>query len=463
MSLYYPPGKTRYGHYYGYLIGVILAALALIILFRFGMPGIFALSALIIMIVALPLLMDRYSFYLFLWLLISPAFDNMRGLLIAGTNPVVFIMTGITLPFAIILVFRAFKTVIRQVPFIVYLGLFNLVLFLNLLRPNLESGALLECIRLFIEIFIIFCGYQEIKSRRAKRLFSMVNGFIILNSLVAFFQRITGVGMIVVEGLPRVGGLVGHPNCLAFVNVLYIPFAIYQVVNVKNSNEKKRWLAGVVICAIALLMTLCKNVILTFLLQAGILFLFLPVKIKIRVLATVGIGFLIFLTGNAVFNWHFTEHLFNRANNNASLIWRFKVWGYILSSVDQANIWVGHGVNATKGLIAMIDSRGSSYAHNAYLQLLYDYGLTGFFLLMAFIDPAIRFIGFFIAARPGHRFNQLIPLLILLAIFTNMASDNSVFLRTPMVFAWLFLVHLYMQNKSPQDVIRQPIHEVKLV
>gem|GEM_PF-1689163 len=465
MSVYIKSERERYGYYYLTILCGLLIIISLLIFLKFGFQGALVLSLLIMVAAITPLLINRFRFYLFIWLFISPAFDNFREILIAGANPVVLAVTGLSLPFAIILVIRNFKHVIYKFPFLGYLAIFNVVLFFNFIRPNADSGVLLECLKIFFEIFIIFCGYHEIQTGHANRLFNGINLFIIINSLIAFGQRLTGFGMITVENLPRVGGLVGHPNCLAFVNVLYFPFAIYKIMNETDSKNRKIWLAGLIISIAALILTLCKNVILTLLIQSGILLLFLPNKLKIQVLLSVIGIFTVVVATDFLLHLQFIDQFLNRVNNNSSLVWRLKIWGYLLSSMDDASMLVGHGVNAAKNLIGMINSRNSSYAHNAYLQLLYDYGMTGLFLMMAFIHPFIKFFTLFLASPGRERLNKLFPMLIILAVFINMASDNSVFLRTPMVFAWLFLIYMYsvevkpkkrIYNKAPISSAMQP-------
>lgn len=458
MAVYIKPERVRYGYYYVTILSCLLIFISLLIFFKFGFEGALVLSLLIMVAVITPLLINRFRFYLFIWLFISPAFDNFREILIAGANPIVLIVTGLSLPFAIMLVIRNLKHVIYKFPFLAYLAIFNVVLFLNFIRPNADSGVLLECLKIFFEIFIIFCGYHEIQTGHAKRLFNGINLFIITNSLIAFGQRLTGFGMITVEGLPRVGGLVGHPNCLAFVNVLYFPFAIYKIINETDPKARKIWLTGLLISIAALILTLCKNVILTLLIQSGILFLFLPNKLKIQVFLSATGCFILVIAADFLLHLQFIDQFFNRVNNNASLVWRLKIWGYLLSSIDNSSLLAGHGVNAAKNLIGMINSRGSSYAHNAYLQLLFDYGLTGLFLMMAFIHPFIKFFILFLTSSGQDRLNKLFPMLIILAIFINMASDNSVFLRTPMVFAWLFLIYMYHMEVKPRKQLCTPMN-----
>jgi O-antigen ligase len=428
-------------------LAALLGLCLLAILVKIGLLGVLAASLLLLVIIVTPLLMNRYSLFLFLWLFMVPAFDNMRDFLVAGTNPLVFLITGITLPFAMILIGRDFTKVSKDLPFISTLLGFNLILTANLLRPDAEPGVLLECLKLFFEIFIIFCAYREIKAGQADRLFRQVNWFILFNSGIAFFQRLTGIGLAVIEGVPRVGGLVGHPNCLAFLNVLYLPFGIYQLLQAKTPSQRNFWLMGVITATAALLLTLCKNVILTMVLQYLILFLFLPKQSKIRcvsiVLAFVGIT----LSANFIFNLGLMNLILERFANNDSMEWRLKIWGYLLNNIDLSSLFTGHGVNAGKAVIRMAGTTETNFIHNIYLQLLYEYGLTGLLFLFAFLQPSLKFISAFFQAKTMQvRLNRVFPLLILMAIFINMATDNSVFLRTPMCFAWVFITYFYLQS-----------------
>jgi hypothetical protein len=421
-----------------------VVALYFLALLKFGVLGFMGLTGILFMVLLTPLLMNRYWFFLVLWQFISPVFDNMRTLLVAGTNPVIFLITGITVPFAFYLILRDSFSTMKALPFLGFLMAFNLVIFINLFRPEAEPGVLLEGLKLTIEIFIIICGYHEIRSGRARRLFQGINLFMLLNSCIAIFQRVTGIGMTVIEGLPRVGGLVGHPNCLAFVNVLYIPFGIYQYLQADTKKERLFWLAGVLISALALILTLCKNVIFCGLLQLFVLFFFLPNRLKIRLGLAVLTAMFIFLGLDALFHLGFQDQFTDRMNNSDSMVWRLKIWGYLLSLIDLPGLLLGHGVNAARALIHMVDSRGSDYVHNAYLQLLYDYGVSGLFYLMAFLQPTWHFAQKFLKSKDTVKLRAMMPLLVLGAIWINMASDNSVFLRTPMSFAWLILSYFYL-------------------
>lgn len=424
-------------------------------LLKFGVLGFIGLTGIVLMVLLTPLLINRYWFFLVLWQFISPVFDNMRTLLVAGTNPVIFLITGITVPFAFYLILRDSFSTLKALPFLGFLMAFNLIIFLNLFRPEAEPGVLLEGLKLTIEIFIILCGYHEIRSGRAQRLFQGVNLFMLFNSVIAIFQRVTGIGMTLIEGLPRVGGLVGHPNCLAFVNVLYIPFGIYQYLQAENQKERLFWLSGVLVSALALLLTLCKNVIFCEVLQLFILFFFLQNRLKIRLGLAVLVASLLFFGLDSLFHLGFQDQFTDRMNNSDSMVWRLKIWGYLLSLIDLPGLLLGHGVNAACALIHMVDSRGSDYVHNAYLQLMYDYGMSGLFYLMAFLQPTWHFGQRFFKAENAIKLSAMIPLLILGAIWINMASDNSVFLRTPMSFAWLMLSYFYLLPQHQKNKIHQ--------
>jgi O-antigen ligase len=129
--------------------------------------------------------------------------------------------------------------------------------------------------------------------------------------------------------------------------------------------------------------------------------------------------------------------------------WRLKIWGYLLNNMDFPSLILGHGVNAGKAVIRMAGVTETNFIHNVYLQLLYEYGLTSLPFLLALLQPSLHFISaFFQSHAIQKRLSQVFPLLIILAILINMATDNSVFLRTPMCFAWIFLTFFYLQSKE---------------
>jgi O-antigen ligase len=428
----------------GYLTLGLLAVLV-----KVGALGILAAVALLAVILLMPLLMDRYGLFLFVWLFIVPAFDNMRTLLVAGTNPVVFLITGLTLPFAVWLVGRDVGKVVRALPFAGYLALFNGILFLNIFRPDAEPGVPLECLKLFFELFVLCCGYRVLVQGNRERLFNQVNGFMIFNSGVAFFQRLTGIGLTVIEGVPRVGGLVGHPNCLAFLNVLFIPFGIARLLRANTGRQRAFWLLGVATATLALLLTFCKNVIFCMVLDYAVLFLFLPAALKRRCVYALAFMLLALVAANAVFDLNLVTLLFDRLANNDSMAWRLKIWRELLGNAEGISLLVGHGVNSGKALVHQVVPGDSTFIHNIYIQLLYEYGVTGLTLIAAFLQPTVSFLRALIKAKhPAERLDAVLPLLILLTIFLNMATDNSVFLRTPMGFAWLFLAYFYMKNSQ---------------
>jgi hypothetical protein len=432
-------------------LGVLISGL-LVVAFKMGVLGLGAAGFLLFLFILTPLLINKNGFFLFLWLFIAPSFDNFQ-VQVAGTNLIVLIITGLTVPYSLILLLRDTRQIVEKMPFTLCLLLFNLVLFLNFFRPDLMPGVPVEFLRLFFEIIIIYCYYNLNKQHKTERLFTQVNYFIILNSLIAILQRVTGVGLMMIEGVPRVGGLVGHPNCLAFLNVLYLPFAIHHLLNAHSSRQKQLWLAGVFIATLALMLTLCKNVIFTMFCEYFILFLFLPAKLRIRA----GIGVIVFVCAligmNALLNFGLFDLFAERFGNNSSMDWRHRVWGYLLNDIDITNIWLGHGVNAAKMTIQSLSKFAADlpvYTHNVYIQILYENGLTGLFLLASFIQPTLHFLSCFVKQMTV---NRVLPLLILFAIFINMATDNSVMLRTPMSFAWLFIAYFYLVSIEKKEIM----------
>lgn len=427
---------------------VILTIITMLLTVKVGSIAVLALAGLLLCILMLPLLIDRYYFFIFLWLFIVPIFDTFQAVQIAGTNPVVFVITGLTVPFACFLIGRDLHAVIYRFPFVSYLLLFDLILFLNIFRPNTGKDALIEFLKFFIEIFIVFCVIKYTEKGQAKKLASHLGVFITLNSIIAILQRITGIGLRVIEGLPRIQGLVGHPNVLAFLNVLYLPFAFYQMIHAEDKRSRRNWLVSIGICLLALILTMCKSVIAAFVLQLVVLFLFLPRRIKLYIVIAL-ITFVIilvaadFLIGNTLF-----EQFTNRLNNNDSWEWRLKVWGWLMADIDLKNIWIGHGMDAAQYYLKSVQPTEPFFVHNVYLQMLYDQGLTSLLFIAALGQPFFKFSLHLLRKNDSKKIISVLALLTLFPVFMNMAADNSVFLRTPMSFFWVFMVYFYLWNNQ---------------
>lgn len=418
------------------------------LLLKFGSLAVAGVAAALTVVLLTPLFIRQHLLFLSLWLFLVPLFDNMTGFKVAGANPVVFLLTGMTIPFALFLILKEFKNTAKALPFVLFLGLFCLVLFFNILRPESLTDAKNEFLKLFIEMFAILCGYQIFKNDPTRFLKS-INWFMILNSGYALFQRLTGFGLHYIEGAARAGGLVGHPNVLGFLNVLYLPFALYCLLAEKDPKTRNFWLAGIILSTLALIITLCKSALFTLAIDILILFIFLPGKIKVRLLA-VGISVVVlFFLADTLMHLQLQEQFLSRMSNNDSWEWRQKIWSWLIEGVNADSILLGHGTGSAQAYLISLIYGIPFYAHNVYLQLVYEFGLTSLFFFLALVVLVCKFLKDLLSASTiQNKLNLTFPLLILLSILLNMSCDNSVFLRTPMMFAWLFLSYFYLLESS---------------
>ena len=382
--------NKRYKIFYALIAG--LFALTIISFFYLGFLGLIASFAILTSIAILPLVYNKYRFFLVLWLFIVPFFDNFRQIIVAGTTPIVFLATGLTIPFGLILIFREKGQIFKDLPFLKYLIVFQIIIFLNFFRQGTEFSSIVEILKIFVQIFVIFCTYLYIKQNKTpEKLYFWINLFVVTNCTAAFFQMITGIGLRLIEGVPRVNGFLGHPNVLGFLLNLYLPFAIYKYLYTKKQKEKNIWLGLIAVSVLTLFFTMTKVALFTFAVMLMILFFQLPYKLKFRILITSLIGIVAFLAVNYLFSLNIIENLIERLNNTSSYEWRLKIWSYLISDINFSNIWLGHGINSEKHFLNMINYGEAVAAHNGYIQLIFEFGISSIFFYLSFLNSLVYF------------------------------------------------------------------------
>jgi O-antigen ligase len=441
---------------YLFLTGVVTAVfLVLLFVWFYAEPLIFAgVVGILISFLLTPLLYKKHQFFLILWLLIVPFFDNFTPLLIKNTSIITYIATFLSIPSAFVLFHNKFGEIKKNLPFIKYIALFFLLVFLNFFRPDTPSNAINEVVRNIVIIFLIFTVYFYSKSFNfsdlaMKKMFNWINIFCVSNSLFAIFQRITGIGMKIIEGIPRSQGFLGHPNVTGFVVNIFFPVSVYMFLNAKSKREKIQWGVSILVNLLALLLTFTKICYLSLFMTLAVLFLYLSPKIKWRIFFSLTVISGLLLLVNWLVGLNMLESVIERINNTSSYSWRLKIWNYLSSEINISNILQGHGINSVVTFLVQLDR--APHAHNMYLQLMYEYGMTGIIFILAFISPALAF---FKKLKTEEMTKPLVifPLIIIAIVFINMYSDNSVMLRTPMFYFWtiitLFYCKVFLNSKT---------------
>ena len=425
---------------------IFLILLTFAMFFSMGIFGLLDIILLLFFLILTPFLYKRNKFFLVLWLFIVPVFDNFRPFVIAGANPMTVIGTVITVPTAMIILSNYIGSVWKKLPYIKYIFFFMLLLIFNCFRQDSFASGLMNVFRYFIQIFIIYLAYDSFKDdlTKAYSIFKLINIFTVINSIVILFQRLTGFGLLSVGGVLRAPGLLAHPNVTAIVVNLYLPMAIYMLMKSQKKEEKFYWGISIILNVLALLLTLTKVGYLCFLVMLFLMFLCLPYKRKLKA-ALVSICIFVLLTAvNFIFNLQIIEGILIRMGENDSYTWRQEVWKLLMAGINSRNVWFGNGIDSASSYLLSL-GQYKMMTHNVYLQLWFELGVTCIIFYMSFIFPLISFIKAFMNKRLTDRMEYIFPIAIFVQIFINMYSDNSVFSRTPMFFAWVIITYFYMK------------------
>jgi len=432
-------------------VGVIIATLFIMLSSMFlGMYGFILSTGLIFFILITPLLYGRYKLFLFLWLIVQPFLSIFEGKISHGDiNPFTFFITGLSFPFALILFCKEIGIIIKKIPFIAYLIIFEIILSLNAIRPGTSLITNLQLIRFhFIEIFLISITYFYLKNNNScETLFNWMNIFVITNSVVAVFQRLTGIGVVYIDGFSRVQGLVGHPNALGFLINTFLPVTFYMYCNADTKRKKIIWGISLVISIFALILSLSKTSYLIFGLLTFLIYLKSPHKLKIKSLLIAFVSIFIFLIIDASFNLNMIQTITMRFNDNSSLEWRYTVWNYLLANMNFHSYLFGHGTNSVTQYLSSVNPGNPATSHNGYLQLLYEYGITGLVYVIPFFYLFIKSVQNILFKKNilNNKLDNLIILGITFILIVETYMDQSLVNRSIMYFAWVLMTVFYMK------------------
>jgi len=426
----------------------VIAMTVLLFLFSvlfLGFNGVLLYAFLLFLTVITPLFLGRYAFFIILWVLFVSYFDLFKQIKVGGTNPINFAIAAFSTPFTIILVYKKFHEVVKELPYVKYLMLFALIVFLNFFRYGTSLNSFVEIFKYFIALLMVFCTYSYLKTNPAENIFKWINIFMITNCFAAFFQRLTGFGLMIVEGVPRIQGFLGHPNSLAFAINIFLPVATYQFINAKTKQQKILWGFSIVINLLTLLLTFCKIGYIALLFCLLVLFLYVPVKIKKRMFFSGIALFVLIILINYLFNLQIVESIINRTANNDSFIWRLTVWKLLIAHLNPSSYLLGNGIYSASNYMATMPLLGNQFIHNVYIQYFYEYGILSIFFFLIFLNPAIKFIKAVFVYKVKDRKTYIFPLLIIAQVFINCLTDHSILAKTILFITLIAITIFYMQ------------------
>lgn len=376
--------------------------------------------------------------------------------------------------------------------FMAWITLYALVYNANAVDPRLSGGseamgegsvsmvqwtAYCYCL-----LAMALAGVAILKARDYKGLFDWINKALLwvssLESLLTIAGYPFGLFTLFLDGFTRAIGIFSHPNPFAHhmgVLMIYLLglFCYYQ-------GERKHRIpglllySGIIINFCSFLLGLSKTALGIFAICAVIVFamnMAVPAvrrssgKILLGLLILLPVGVVAFevLSGQSFFSL-----LESRIDQTQSMTWRVIVWQDLLADINMATVWLGHGftaANETVFRLTFSDAKNAQplmMVHNAYIALLYDFGLPGYLLLLAAIAmmwQAIR--GWLRAPNPALRTaHATIVGLVIYFLSVCGFDEMSYMFDAPMLFWSLatLLACVTIREQREQQESLQAVH-----
>lgn len=434
-----------------WIIPIAVSGLLLFIFFSNAFAGIYGLGGSIGIILCLlftPFFIGRYKLFLLLWVFLIPFFDNIKPLLIGSTSIITYGITGITIPVAFFMIYKEFHKIQKEFPIIIFPIAFFLLMLINFFRSPLTLNMIGDILGFYVQIFVIVCTCIYLRKYSPERIFKFFAIFVIICCVLAIFQRITGIGTVFLDGAKRVQGLLGHPNAFAFLINLYFPVGIYKYICSDAIKEKRFWLISLIISFLGLVLSLSKTSFLLFAIMLFIMFLFLPLKHKSKIIFASVMGSILLIAVAFLFNINILNEIIMRFSNTSSWEWRLRIWGYMVHGFDLTSIFIGNGIGTAKFYLMGIDAGLQTIPHNIYLQMLFEYGILGSLYYIPFYVLAYIFLKSSLNKKIPNRISYIYPFIICVQIAIDLSASNSALLRTTMYWAWVVLVAFYIMLRK---------------
>jgi O-antigen ligase len=430
-------------------IGIFLACLFIFFSNKFlGLYG-FALSVgLVFFTLLTPLLYGKYAFFLFLWLVVLPfssllPIPNISGIV----SPVAYLLTGISFPYVLLMFFQDIEIVVKHIPFVKYLIIFLVVTLFGLFSVNASFISVMQQFRVHIlEVFLVALTFFYIRKHDSNKILNWINIVALGNALISIFQKLTGHGIAIIEGIPRVQGFMGHPNSCGFFVNIYLPIGLYLFL--KENNKKKKLFYGISILLniLTLVLTLSKTSLLIFGLLLLILFSLLQSRDKIKVVILSLLMTVLFIFVEIFFKLGILNSVMNRFSDQGSLIWRFNTWKLLIDNMTWKSYLIGNGPDSVFYYLISVRPNEASTSHNGYLQLLYEYGILGLSYIYAIISVFIKTTKSILKNNNSTAKTDLLVLFaISMVLLLELSVEQATVCRPIMYSAWTIITIFYLK------------------
>ena len=381
--------------------------------------------------------------------------------------------------------------------FMAWITLYTFIYNANAVDPRLQGGeeamsegsvSMVQWTSYFYCLLAMaVAGVSILKARNYKGLFDGINKALLwvssVESLITILGFPFGLFCIPLDGFTRATGIFSHPNPFAHhmgIIMVYLLglFCYYQG---ERQNRLPGWLlfAGMSINFCAFLLGLSKTAFSVFAISAAVVFLMnlaVPTvrrsfgKILLGLVILVPIGVFAFeaLSGQSFFSL-----MESRIDQTQSMTWRVIVWQDLIADINMATVWLGHGftaANETVYRLTFSDAKNAQplmMVHNAYIALLYDFGLPGYLLLVAALTmlwQALR--GWIDAPNPALRTAHATIIALVIYFLSVCGFDEmSYMFDAPMLFWSLATMLACVTIREQQEFLRArpkcPIQPVK--
>jgi O-antigen ligase len=435
------------------------------------------------------------AFLLVVW----PLVDYISNVLLEmGLNlhlrPIIILMLAVP---GIVVSFKHRQALFNSIPWFKYYLIFFGWLFLYFIFFNANAHdhratnteLLFEGSMSFIQVTSYFYCLLSVtipalvmlKIKSYHRLFDNFNialiGFCSFESLLTIGGYPFGLYNMELDGFTRALGIFTHPNPFAHhmgMLMVYL-FGLFCYYQGDRKWRMSMWILGpgIAINFIAFLLGLSKGAISALILSSILLFLLNLAVPAIRRRVPALILSVVLLLPIGVFGFQalsgksFVDLVASRVEQTESLNWRAQIWQELITDFEGLPLITGRGFTAANARVFQLSFNDAQNAHplmmvhNAYIALLYDFGVMGYLMFGAVLSMVLYSIrGWLDRSRPELRTGHSILIAMsLYFLFACACDEMSYMFDAPMLYWGLASLIAGMQWRDYQHTQSQLLNK----
>lgn len=356
--------------------------------------------------------------------------------------------------------------------FFLWMTLYTFIHNAQAIDPRLSGGGsgdgLVSVVQLtsyfYCLVAIVVSAVVGLKARSINGLFDKLNAALLmvsgLEALLTIAGYPFGLFTLFLDGFTRAVGIFSHPNPFAHhqgVLLLYLFGLLFFYQGERRSRMSLLLLLSALgLNVIAFLLGLSKTALAAFSLCA-LLMLTLNLAVPSVRRALVGLGIAgIVLVPLGLFGFemlsgnNFFTLLESRLDDNTSMNWRSEIWNSLLADLDLEMLLTGHGFTAANLTVYQLSFNDAHNAqplmmvHNAYIALLYDFGLMGYTMFLSCLSLIWQAVRHWLSAvKPHLRTEHSIILALSLYFLLVCGFDEMSYMFDAPVLYWALSTLLF--------------------